>query len=104
MLKDRTPDTGCGLKIFARELYLALPYFDHMHRFLPALVLRAGGQVVSIEVDHRPRLLGHSKYDTWRRLWAGIVDLLGVIWLQRRAQLPEVEELGGRPEYREPLP
>jgi dolichol-phosphate mannosyltransferase len=93
LLKDNTPDTGCGLKVFSRELFLALPYFDHMHRFLPALTQRAGGKVVSVEVNHRPRLTGVSKYGTWHRLWVGIVDLFGVIWLQRRARVPEVEEI-----------
>lgn len=93
LLKDNTPDTGCGLKVFSRELFLTLPYFDHMHRFLPALAQRAGGQVVSVEVDHRPRTRGQSKYGTWHRLWVGIWDLLGVMWLQRRARVPEVEEL-----------
>jgi dolichol-phosphate mannosyltransferase len=96
LLGDNTPDTGCGLKVFSRELFLSLPYFDHMHRFLPALVQRAGGKVVSVEVDHRPRMRGVSKYGTWQRLWAGIVDLFGVMWLQRRAQIPEVEEIAGR--------
>jgi dolichol-phosphate mannosyltransferase len=95
LLKDDTPDTGCGLKVFSRDLYLRLPYFDHMHRFLPALAQRAGARVVSIEVDHRPRLRGQSKYGTWQRLWVGLWDLLGVIWLQNRAHLPEVEEMGG---------
>lgn len=92
LLKDNTPDTGCGLKVFSRELFLALPYFDHMHRFLPALAQRAGGRVVSVEVDHRPRLRGQSKYGTWHRLWVGIWDLLGVMWLQNRAHLAEVAE------------
>lgn len=94
LLKDNTPDTGCGLKVFSRELFLALPYFDHMHRFLPALAQRAGGKVVSVEVDHRPRLRGQSKYGTWHRLWVGIWDLLGVMWLQQRAHVPVVEEAG----------
>jgi dolichol-phosphate mannosyltransferase len=95
LLKDRTPDTGCGLKVFSRELFLRLPYFDHMHRFLPALAQRAGAPVVSVEVNHRPRLAGVSKYGTWHRLWVGIVDLFGVMWLQRRALLPQVEEISG---------
>lgn len=95
LLKDQTPDTGCGLKVFPRELFLTLPYFDHMHRFLPALAQRAGGRVESVEVDHRPRLRGVSKYGTWQRLWVGLWDLLGMIWLQRRAKLPEVEEIPG---------
>lgn len=84
MLRDQTPDTGCGLKVFARSTFLSLPYFDHMHRFLPALIRRAGGEVVSVPVRHRAREAGRSKYGTLDRLWAGIVDLLGVIWLIRR--------------------
>lgn len=93
LLRDHTPDTGCGLKVFPREVFLALPYFDHMHRFLPALVRRTGAQVRSVEVNHRPRLRGTSKYGTWHRLWVGLVDLLGVIWLQRRAKVAELEEM-----------
>ncbi|WP_431064633.1 glycosyltransferase family 2 protein [Methylotuvimicrobium sp.] len=93
LLGDKTPDTGCGLKLFLRDKYLLLPYFDHMHRFLPALILRAGGQVVSEPVNHRPRLKGRSKYGTLDRLWVGIVDLFGVIWLQHRARLPEIKEI-----------
>jgi dolichol-phosphate mannosyltransferase len=95
LLRDNTPDTGCGLKIFSRDLFLILPYFDHMHRFLPALVQRAGGAVVSVEVNHRPRTRGQSKYGTWHRLWVGIWDLLGVMWLQQRSHVPEVEEITG---------
>ncbi|MFP5404301.1 MAG: glycosyltransferase family 2 protein [Gammaproteobacteria bacterium] len=91
MLKDSTPDTGCGLKLFARESFLALPNFDHMHRFLPALVLRNGGAVVSVPVHHRARERGSSKYGIHNRLWVGIVDLFGVAWLQRRVRLPVVE-------------
>ncbi len=93
LLGDNTPDTGCGLKTFSRDLFLELPYFDHMHRFLPALVQRAGGKVVSVAVNHRPRLAGVSKYGTWQRLWVGIVDMFGVMWLQRRAFVADVEEL-----------
>lgn len=93
LLGDNTPDTGCGLKVFARDKFLELPYFDHMHRFLPALVLRAGGQVISEPVNHRPRNSGISKYGTLDRLWVGIVDLLGVIWLQKRAKIVEAKEL-----------
>ena len=93
LLRDRTPDTGCGLKVFQRTAFLALPYFDHMHRFLPALFLRAGGRVQSIPVHHRPRTCGTSKYGLHNRLWVGIVDLLGVRWLQARARLPETSEL-----------
>ncbi|QFY42855.1 glycosyltransferase family 2 protein [Candidatus Methylospira mobilis] len=93
LLGDNTPDTGCGLKVFSKELFLLLPYFDHMHRFLPALAQRAGGRVVSVEVNHRARLAGVSKYGTWNRLWVGIVDILGVMWLQSRAHIPIVEEV-----------
>ncbi len=93
LLGDSTPDTGCGLKVFLRDKFLDLPYFDHMHRFLPALVLRAGGRTISEPVAHRSRTQGHSKYGTLDRLWAGIIDLLGVIWLQKRAKLAKVEEI-----------
>ncbi len=90
LLNDETPDTGCGLKVFSRELFLSLPYFDHMHRFLPALVKRAGGKVLSIEVNHRPRKGGRSHYGTLDRLAVGITDLLGVIWLMKRAKTVEL--------------
>lgn len=93
LLGDSTPDTGCGLKVFSRDGFLCLPYFNHMHRFLPALVLRAGGRVISEPVNHRPRTSGRSNYGTLDRLWAGITDLLGVIWLQKRAKIAEVKEL-----------
>jgi glycosyltransferase involved in cell wall biosynthesis len=89
LLHDDTPDTGCGLKLFPRGLYLDMPYFDHMHRFLPALTLREGGIVRSLPVNHRPRERGASKYGTWDRLWVGIADLIGVMWLCRRRLLPE---------------
>ncbi len=92
LLRDRTPDTGCGLKLFARALFLDLPHFDHMHRFLPALVLRAGGRVRSVNVTHRRRQRGQSNYGVFDRLWIGIVDLLGVLWLRRRQCLPEIVE------------
>ena len=84
LLHDGTPDTGCGIKLMERETFLRLPYFDHMHRFLPALVQRAGGRVVSVPVTHRPRTRGTSKYGMLGRLKAGIIDLLGVMWLIRR--------------------
>jgi dolichol-phosphate mannosyltransferase len=92
MLGDSTPDTGCGLKLIRRDVFLDLPYFDHMHRFLPALVMRRGGRVVSVPVNHRPRERGVSNYGTLDRLLVGIVDLFGVMWLQRRAKRPEVVE------------
>ncbi|MDZ7591206.1 MAG: glycosyltransferase family 2 protein [Rubrivivax sp.] len=91
LLGDATPDTGCGLKVFPRELFLRLPFFDHLHRFLPALVQREGGQVVSVPVSHRARPAGTSKYGIHNRLWVGIVDLFGVMWLQRRATRPAIE-------------
>lgn len=91
LLGDSTPDSGCGLKVFAREAFLDMPRFNHMHRFLPALMIRRGGRVVSVPVNHRPRERGASKYGLWNRLWVGIVDLFGVMWLQRRASNPVVE-------------
>ena len=93
LLGDATPDTGCGLKLFRRDMFLDLPQFDHMHRFLPALVLRAGGRVRSVPVNHRPRLRGVSNYGTLDRLAVGLVDLAGVAWLQRRWRRPEIEPL-----------
>ena len=90
LLGDATPDTGCGLKIFRREDFFDLPGFDHMHRFLPALMIRNGGQVISVEVSHRPRERGKSKYGTLNRLWVGITDLIGVMWLKRRPINPSV--------------
>ena len=95
LLHDDTPDTGCGLKLFPRAVFLELPYFDHMHRFLGALMVRQGVTVVSVPVNHRPRLKGTSKYGFWDRLWVGISDLAGVMWLQRRAHIPRIE--GDRP-------
>jgi dolichol-phosphate mannosyltransferase len=95
LLGDNTPDTGCGLKVFLKDKFLELPYFDHMHRFLPALIIRAGGQVISEPVGHRARLQGYSKYGTLDRLWAGITDLMGVIWLKKRAKLPVIKEVKG---------
>ena len=91
LLKDATPDTGCGLKVFPRALFLDLPHFDHMHRFLPALVLRAGGRVVSEPVNHRPRVRGSSNYGTLDRLAVSLFDLVGVAWLQRRWKRPVVD-------------
>jgi dolichol-phosphate mannosyltransferase len=92
MLRDDTPDTGCGLKLFSRAAFLDLPYFDHMHRFLPALIKRRGGNVVSVPVSHRNREFGKSNYGTLDRLMVGIVDLFGVAWLQRRAKIPMATE------------
>jgi dolichol-phosphate mannosyltransferase len=84
LLGDRTPDTGCGIKVFSRELFMELPRFDHMHRFLPALFMRQGARVISVPVGHRPRTRGTSKYGMLNRLWVGIVDIVGVMWLRRR--------------------
>ena len=91
LLHDATPDTGCGLKLFRRAAFLELPHFDHMHRYLPALFIRAGGRVVSVPVNHRPRTRGVSNYGTLDRLWVGLFDLVGMYWLQRRWKRPEVE-------------
>ena len=84
LLGDGTPDTGCGLKIFVRDTFLELPRFDHMHRFLPALFQRQGTRVISVPVSHRERTRGQSKYGMLNRLWVGIIDIVGVIWLRRR--------------------
>ena len=81
VLRDATTDTGCGLKLFQRDAYLALPFFDHMHRFLPALIRRAGGAVLEIPVNHRPRAAGASHYGMWDRAWVGLIDMLGVALL-----------------------
>jgi dolichol-phosphate mannosyltransferase len=98
LLHDDTPDTGCGLKLFPRALFLDLPYFDHMHRFLPALVLREGGSVRSLPVNHRPRRKGRSKYGLFDRLGVGITDLIGVMWLRRRCARPQLVEAAIPPE------
>ena len=84
MLNDGTPDTGCGIKLFHRATFLELPRFNHMHRFLPALFQRAGSRVISVPVHHRPRTTGISKYGVRNRLFVGITDLFGVMWLIRR--------------------
>ena len=94
LLKDTANDTGCGLKAFRRDAFLRLPYFDHIHRYLPALMLREGYQVDFKPVHHRHRQTGQSKYTNLGRLWASLSDLLGVMWLQSRSRLPgRVEEL-----------
>jgi len=85
LLRDGTPDTGCGIKVFDRAVFLDMPRFDHMHRFMPALFQREGYEVVSVPVNHRERTRGKSKYGLHNRLWVGIVDLFGVMWLIRRA-------------------
>ncbi|KQZ06395.1 dolichol-phosphate mannosyltransferase [Caulobacter sp. Root1455] len=89
MLKDTANDTGCGLKAFRREAFLRLPYFDHIHRYIPALMLREGYQVEFQPVNHRHRESGVSKYTNFGRLKASVSDLLGVMWLQTRARNPQ---------------
>jgi glycosyltransferase involved in cell wall biosynthesis len=88
LLKDGAADTGCGLKAFRREAFLRLPYFDHIHRYLPALMIREGYQVAFEPVGHRARMAGASKYTNLGRLWASLSDLLGVMWLNSRSRLP----------------
>ncbi len=88
LLKDKADDTGCGLKVFKREAFLRLPYFDHIHRYLPALMLREGYDIDFMDVNHRGRLHGVSKYTNFGRLVVSISDLRGVMWLNRRARLP----------------
>jgi dolichol-phosphate mannosyltransferase len=87
ILKDGVRDTGCGLKAFRREAYLRLPYFDHMHRYFPALFKRENYDILLCDVEHRHREAGISKYGNWDRFKAGIVDLCGVIWLLKRRKL-----------------
>ncbi len=84
ILRDGTRDTGCGLKAFPREVYLAMPYFDGLHRFMPALVRREGLDIAYVDVVDRPRHSGVSNYGFFDRLWIGILDLAGVWWLIRR--------------------
>ncbi|MDE2407947.1 MAG: glycosyltransferase family 2 protein [Xanthomonadaceae bacterium] len=93
MLRDATPDTGCGIKLFERAAFLDLPYFDHMHRYLPALMQRAGWQTVSVPVNHRHRTAGVSKYNNLGRAIVGIKDLLGVSWLIQRSRRTATEEV-----------
>lgn len=94
ILKDGTRDTGCGFKCFPREVYLVLPYFDALHRFMPALVKREGYGIAFVEVVDRPRFTGRSNYGFFDRLWVGIIDLAGVRWLiERRKRLPVATEV-----------
>ncbi|HVV63814.1 MAG TPA: glycosyltransferase family 2 protein [Pseudolabrys sp.] len=93
VLRDGTRDTGCGLKAFRRDLFLKLPYFDGLHRFLPALVRREGYGIGYVDVVDRPRGQGVSNYGMWDRLWVGILDLAGVWWLiRRKKRTPEILE------------
>ena len=94
ILHDGTRDTGCGLKAFRREVFLAMPYFDGLHRFLPALVRREGFGIGYVDVVDRPRGRGVSNYGFWDRLWVGILDLAGVWWLiRRRKRVPQSQEI-----------
>src|SRR5437899_7358092 len=94
VLRDGTRDTGCGLKAFRRDIFLALPYFDGLHRFLPALVRREGYDIGYVDVVDRQRRAGTSNYGLWDRLWVGILDLMGVGWLiRRKRRLPKVSEV-----------
>lgn len=88
LLGDDADDTGCGLKAFRRDAFLALPYFDHIHRYLPALMIREGYENRYLDVDHRHRETGRSKYTNWGRLMASFSDLLGVMWLKTRSRRP----------------
>jgi len=92
LLRDATPDTGCGLKLFERAAFLDLPWFDHMHRYIPALMQRAGWRTLSVPVNHRPRAAGASKYTNLGRLLVAFADLQGVAWLIRRNQRTAVRE------------
>ena len=94
ILRDGTRDSGCGLKALRRDVALALPYFDALHRFLPALVRREGYEIGYVDVIDRPRWHGRSNYGMWDRLWVGILDLGGVWWLiRRRRRVPEISEV-----------
>lgn len=93
ILGDHCPDSGCALKLFPREGFLELPFFDHMHRFMPALFQYYGYQVINVSVGHRPRSQGNSKYTFWGRFMDGFFDLLGVLWLKRRTKVILVEEI-----------
>lgn len=93
LLKDQTRDTGCSLKLFRRKDYLNLPYFDHMHRFLPALLIREGVELIHVGVSHRPRTHGQSKYGTLDRALVGISDMRGVLWLQKRSRKARENEI-----------
>lgn len=93
LLRDNTPDTGCGIKLFERAAFLDLPYFDHMHRYLPALMQRAGWKTVSVPVSHRARGAGQSKYTNVGRALVGVRDLLGVAWLIQRSHVVVTDEI-----------
>ena len=89
LLKDKADDTGCGIKLFSREAFLRLPFFDHIHRYIPALMIREGYEIEFADVNHRPRAHGVSKYTNFGRLLVSIADLRGIMWLNRRARNPQ---------------
>ncbi|RDV26765.1 glycosyltransferase family 2 protein [Alteromonas aestuariivivens] len=91
-LHDDTPDTGCGIKLLPAATFKSLPYFDHMHRYIPALVKRLGGKVLTVPVNHRPRVSGESKYTAGNRGWAGVLDIIGVRWLMHRSHFIQATE------------
>lgn len=93
LLHDGVPDTGCGLKLFPKTTFLKLPWFNHGHRFIPALVRGIGGEIDVVEVNHRNRLQGSSNYNAWNRGWAGLLDLAGVMWLLHRTRVAQIAEL-----------
>lgn len=92
MLRDDCDDSGCGIKVMKRDAYLSLPYFDHMHRYMPALMSAEGYEVEFMEVNHRERSTGVSNYNNFGRLWAALADLRGVMWLVRRRRNPEAAD------------
>lgn len=92
LLKDGVPDTGCGLKLFPKSTFLKLPWFNHGHRFIPALVKGIGGEIEIVQVNHRDRTQGISKYGAWNRAWAGLIDLAGVMWLLHRTRVAQIVE------------
>lgn len=99
LLSDATPDTGCGIKLFERAAFLDLPAFNHMHRYLPALMQAQGHQTVSVAVAHRARQTGQSNYSNWGRLQVGLIDIIGVSWLLRRRAVVVSSELLSLPNY-----
>lgn len=92
LLRDTCPDSGCGLKLFQRNIFLAVPHFRNLHRFMPAIFRRQGAEIINVVVNHRERTLGQSKYGMMNRLFVGIVDMFGVMWLVRRPAVVEAVE------------
>ena len=96
LLRHSARDVGCGLKVLSRQCFLAIPYFDHMHRFMPALVAREGYETLYEPVKDRARAQGRSKYGTLDRALAGLIDIFGVYWLVVRSKRPAVEEIDSK--------